>query len=70
AAHHVTVEDPTALNILVRQGGAGPELVIVDGLGDPTLIPYKTVSKRLNRRKLMRKKVKLFRKLHALVQES
>ncbi|MCZ6496698.1 MAG: YrbL family protein [Alphaproteobacteria bacterium] len=70
AAHHVTVEDPTAYNILVRQGGAGPELVIVDGLGDPTLIPYKTVSKRLNRRKLMRKKGKLLRKLHALVQES
>ena len=66
AAHHVTVEDPTADNILVRQGGGGPELVIVDGLGDPTVIPYKTVSRRLNRRKLMRKKVKLFAKLHAL----
>ncbi len=66
AAHHVTVEDPTALNILVRQGGGGPVLVIVDGLGDPTVIPYKTVSRRLNRRKLMRKKVKLFAKLRAL----
>ena len=43
-----------------------PVLVIVDGLGDPTVIPYKTVSRRLNRRKLMRKKVKLFAKLRAL----
>ena len=69
AAHHVTVEDPTALNILVRQGGAGPELIIVDGLGDPTVIPYKTVFKGLNRRKLMRKKVKLFRKLVAIAEQ-
>ena len=66
AAHHVTVEDHAALNILVRQGGGVPVLVIVDGLGDPTVIPYKTVSRRLNRRKLMRKKVKLFAKLRAL----
>jgi len=70
AAHHVTVEDPTAHNILVRQGGAGLALVLIDGLGDPTLIPYKTVSKRLNRRKLMRKKMKLFAKLRALAKES
>ena len=70
AANHVTVEDPTVHNNLVRQSGAGPELVIVDGLGDPTVIPYKTVSKRLNRNKLMRKKVKLFRKLWALTEES
>lgn len=70
AAHHITVEDPTAHNILVRQGGGGPVLVIVDGLGDPTVIPYKTVSRRLNRRKLMRKKVKLFAKLRALAANS
>lgn len=70
AAHHITVEDPTANNILVRQGSGGPVLVIVDGLGDPTVIPYKTVSRRLNRRKLMRKKVKLFAKLRALAANS
>jgi hypothetical protein len=70
AAHHVTVEDPTAHNILVRQGGDGLALVLVDGLGDPTLIPYKTVSKRLNRRKLMRKKMKLLAKLRALADAS
>ncbi len=70
AAHHITVEDPTAHNILVRQGGGEPVLVIVDGLGDPTVIPYKTVSRRLNRRKLMRKKVKMFAKLRALAANS
>jgi hypothetical protein len=70
AAHHVTVEDPTAHNILVRQDNAGLALVLVDGLGDPTVIPYKTVSKSLNRRKLMRKKMKLFAKLRALAQAS
>lgn len=65
-ANHVTVGDPTARNIVVRRNGRGLELVLVDGLGDPTIIPYKTVSKRLNRRKLMRKKASLLRKLRAL----
>jgi hypothetical protein len=69
ATHHVVVEDPTAHNILVRQNNAGLALILIDGLGDPTIIPYKTVSKILNRRKLMRKKVKLLAKLRALTQK-
>jgi hypothetical protein len=63
AAHHVPVEDPTYHNILVRRDGPGISLVLIDGLGDPTLIPYKTMFKSLNREKLMRKKGRLIAKL-------
>ncbi len=69
ATHHIPVEDPTAHNILVRRCDDGLKLVIVDGLGDPTLIPYKTFSKSANRRKLMRKKVKLLAKLQVLSEQ-
>ncbi len=66
ARHHITVEDPNAHNILVRRQGEDLDLVLVDGLGDPTVIPYKSVFKGVNRRKLMSKKVKLFRKLRVI----
>jgi len=63
AAHHVPVEDPTYHNILVRKDAQGISLILVDGLGDPTLIPYKTLFKGLNRDKLMRKKGRLIARL-------
>jgi hypothetical protein len=63
ASHHVPVEDPTYHNILVCKNGPKMRLILVDGLGDPTLIPYKTLFKGLNREKLMRKKGRLIAKL-------
>lgn len=63
AQHHVPVEDPTYHNLLVQRTEGKLRLVLVDGLGDPTLIPYKTHFKGLNRRKLMRKKSRLLARL-------
>lgn len=69
AIHHVVARDPHLENILVRklEGGA-LRLVIVDGLGDPNFIPFATISRRLNRKKLMRKKKTLIRKLNAFAE--
>lgn len=62
ARHHVVAKDPHVENILVRElDGGDLELVVIDGLGDNNVIPFATVSKRLNRRKLMRKKRSLLR---------
>jgi hypothetical protein len=64
AANHVVTKDPHLENILVRELGGGQlRLVIIDGLGDPNFIPFATMSKRLNRKKLMRKKQTLVRKV-------
>ncbi|MCZ6740631.1 MAG: YrbL family protein [Alphaproteobacteria bacterium] len=63
AANHVVTKDPHLENILVRElEGGALRLVIIDGLGDPNFIPFATWSKRLNRKKLMRKKQTLIRK--------
>ncbi len=63
AANHVVTKDPHLENILVRElEGGALRLVIIDGLGDPNFIPFATLSKRLNRKKLMRKKQTLIRK--------
>lgn len=63
AANHVVTKDPHLENILVRElAGGALRLVIIDGLGDPNLIPFATLSKSLNRKKLMRKKQTLIRK--------
>ncbi len=64
AANHVVTKDPHLENILVRElGGGALRLVIIDGLGDPNFIPLASLSKRLNRKKLMRKKQTLIRKV-------
>jgi hypothetical protein len=66
AAHHVVARDPHLENILVRELESDAlQLVIIDGLGDPNFIPLATISKTLNRKKLMRKKQTLIRKLNA-----
>jgi hypothetical protein len=71
AAHHVPVEDPSYHNILVqRREGGGLRLVLVDGLGDPTVIPYKSLIKGLNRKKLMRKKERLLARLERVAAEA
>jgi len=71
AVHHVVARDPHLENILVRELESGAlRLVIIDGLGDPNLIPLATISKKLNRKKLMRKKQTLVRKLNAFTENS
>ena len=67
ANNHLVLRDPHSRNILVREGDNGPlDLVIIDGFGDPHLLPYTSFFKGLNRGRLMRKKIKLIRKLQAL----
>jgi len=62
AKYHVVAKDPHVENILVRElEGGDLELVVIDGLGDNNVIPFATVSKVLNRNKLMRKKQSLIR---------
>lgn len=64
AEHHVAAKDPHAENIVVRELGGGKlELVVIDGLGDNNVIPFATISKTLNRQKLMRKKNSLCRRI-------
>ena len=65
AANHITVRDSNTKNYLVRCTCNGLELVIVDGLGDST-IPYKSLSIRLNRVRLMRRKAKLLVRLREI----
>jgi hypothetical protein len=70
AVNHVVARDPHLENILVRElDGDELRLVIVDGLGDPNFIPLATISKKLNRKKLMRKKRTLIRKLNAFAED-
>ncbi len=67
ADHHVVARDPHPKNILVREEPDGAlSLVLIDGFGDPNIIPLATMSKSLNRKKLMRKKSGLIRRLRAL----
>jgi hypothetical protein len=69
AVNHVVARDPHLENILVRElEGDALQLVIVDGLGDPNFIPLATISKMLNRKKLMRKKQTLIRKVSAFAE--
>jgi len=64
ARFHVVAKDPHAENIVVRElDGGGLELVVIDGLGDNNVIPFATISKTLNRNKLMRKKQSLRRRV-------
>ncbi len=65
AANHITVRDSKSQNYLVRCKDNGLGLVIVDGLGDST-IPYKSLSIRLNRVRLMRRKAKLLVRLREI----
>ena len=68
AQGHILVNDFNARNILVRQNGDKIELVIVDGFGDPAIIPRRLISRRHNRRKLMLKKGRLLRRLEKLAE--
>lgn len=61
--HHVLLRDEGSGNFMVRHKEQGFELVIVDGLGEPNVIPYASVSKFLNRTKLERKLVRLLASL-------
>ncbi|MDH3242630.1 MAG: PhoP regulatory network YrbL family protein [Alphaproteobacteria bacterium] len=64
AKFHVVAKDPHAENIVVRELDGGKlELVLIDGLGDNNVIPFATISKALNRKKLMRKKLSLRRRI-------
>ena len=66
AVNHVVARDPHLENILVRKlEDNALRLVIIDGLGDPNFIPLASISKKLNRKKLMRKKQTLIRKISA-----
>ncbi|MDX1483221.1 MAG: YrbL family protein [Alphaproteobacteria bacterium] len=69
ARHHVVLREPHHKNIVVREKQDGSvDLVVIDGLGDPNIVPFATLSKHLNRRKLMRKKGKLYGRLERLLE--
>lgn len=61
--HHVVCNDISEQNLLIRQGRHQLHAVLIDGYGENHLIPYPTLSKRLNRRKLMRKKARILHRL-------
>jgi hypothetical protein len=69
AKYHVVAKDPHVENIVVRELKNGRrELVVVDGLGDNNAIPFATVSKALNRKKLMRKKKSVLRHIRRIAE--
>ncbi len=71
ARYHVVAKDPHVENVLVRECGGGRlELVVIDGLGDNNVIPFATLSRRLNNRKLMRKKRSLLRHIWRINRET
>ncbi len=63
ARHHVVCNDISEQNILLRHHKHQIQAVVVDGFGDNHLIPYPSLSSRMNRRKLERKKERVLRKL-------
>lgn len=71
AAYHVVAKDPHVENILVRvREGGRLELVVIDGLGDNNVIPFASISKKLNERKLMRKKRSLQRHIDRIARRA
>jgi len=52
-AWELIASDLTASNIVLADRGAGPELVLVDGIGAPHLVPLRYWSRWLNRRELL-----------------
>jgi hypothetical protein len=56
-------------NIVVRELKDGrQEWVVIDGLGDNNVIPFATISKALNRKKLMRKKNSVLRHIRRIAE--
>jgi hypothetical protein len=69
AKYHVVAKDPHVENIVVRELKDGrQELVVIDGLGDNNVIPFATISKALNRKKLMRKKNSVLRHIRRIAE--
>jgi len=62
---HILFRDGHGKNIVVKQVDEQPVLVIVDGLGESNFIPYASLSKFLNGKKLHRKKLRLLKKLES-----
>jgi hypothetical protein len=61
--NHILFRDAYEMNILVQELEVGFRLVVVDGLGENNLIPYASISKTLNARKLRHKKERMIRRL-------
>jgi hypothetical protein len=63
ADNHILFRDGNEKNILVQDLDTGLRLIVVDGLGENNLIPYATISKKLNARKLRHKKERMIQRL-------
>jgi hypothetical protein len=63
---HILMNDFNPSNILLRRESDKLKPVIVDGLGNASLLPIRLYSKNQNSRKLLIKKKKLFAKLERL----
>ena len=63
ADQHVVCNDISEHNILIYVKESQLKAVLIDGYGENHIIPYPTLSKRLNRKKLARKKQQVIRKI-------
>jgi hypothetical protein len=61
--NHIVCNDISDQNILVRTEKKKLQAVVIDGFGNNHLIPYASMSARMNRRKLERKKQRVLRKI-------
>ncbi len=63
-AHHIVCNEISDQNILIRKGKKTLQAILIDGFGDNHLVPYASMSARMNRRKLERKKQRVLLKIN------
>ena len=66
AREHVLCNDVSARNVVLHEEGNGLVPMVIDGFGDHHLIPYPTLSRRLNAIKLRRRFARIEAKLDEL----
>ena len=64
--NHILFRDANETNILVQELETGFRLIVVDGLGESNLIPYASISRKLNGRKLRRKKKRMIKRISVI----
>jgi hypothetical protein len=66
ADHHIILNDVSARNVVMGQNADGEDgLYLIDGFGSKQAVPVFAYSKMLNRRRILRKYLRLRAKLHA-----